>query len=561
MEQLARGFAWLVRAALGLCALALVLAAFYVSLGRELVPLVAEYRLDAEDKAREALAMPVQIGALEGLWQGFSPVLTAHDVAVGEGAGALQLDQVRVVPDVFGSLLARQLRVARLEVDGLQLVLEQDAQGQWALKGLPQRNPAAPLDLAQTLRQLQVVKRLSLLNSQITLQAYAQPARTLTYVNLSLLNGPVRQRLDGRLLLPDGQPLALQVRTRLRAERWQDVQADVYLSLPQSDWAAWVPASLLAQWRLEQLQLGGEVWLAWAKGHVQRVVSRLHAPQIQAGYAEREAVALHNLTLNGYFSRTEQGFKLLLDDLAFSRDDKRWGEVRLALTQQAESTELQEQWLLSADRLDLAPLQPLIAALAPLPENALALLAQLKPHGTLQNIQLDYRPRLTDSKRLQFAANLEHIGFAAYHGSPAAENVSGSISGDLGQGELRVDSEDFSLHLDTLFPQPWHYKTAKARLTWQLDEQAFTLRSPYLQVVGEEGPVAGDFLIRLRRDPAEEDYMDLRVGLRNGDARFTEKYLPSRSPGMSHDLDAWLKAAIRSGAVDEGYFQYQRLQR
>ena len=135
MEQLARGFAWLVRTALGLCALALVLAAFYVSLGRELVPLVAEYRLDAEDKAREALAMPVQIGALEGLWQGFSPVLTAHDVAVGEGAGALQLDQVRVVPDVLGSLLARQLRVARLEVDGLQLVVAQDAQGQWSLKG------------------------------------------------------------------------------------------------------------------------------------------------------------------------------------------------------------------------------------------------------------------------------------------------------------------------------------------------------------------------------------------------------------------------------------------
>ena len=557
MEQLARGLAWLVRTALGLCALALVLAAFYVSLGRELVPLVAEYRLDAEDKAREALAMPVQIGALEGLWQGFSPVLTAHDVAVGEGAGALQLDQVRVVPDVLGSLLARQLRVARLEVDGLQLVVAQDAQGQWSLKGLPHRNPAAPLDLAQTLRQLQVVKRLSLLNSQVTLQAYAQPARTLTYVNLSLLNGPLRQRLDGRLLLPDGQPLALQVRTRLRAERWQDAQVDVYLSLPQSDWAAWIPASLLAQWRLEQLQLGGEVWLAWAKGGVQRVVSRLHAPQIKAGYAERESVALHNLALNGYFSRTEQGFKLLLDDLAFSRDDKRWGEVRLALTQQAESTELQEQWLLSADRLDLAPLQPLIAALAPLPENAQALLTQLKPHGTLHNIQLDYRPRLTDSKRLQFAANLERIGFAAYHGSPAAENVSGSISGDLGQGELRVDSEDFSLHLDTLFPQPWHYKTAKARLTWQLDEQAFTLRSPYLQVVGEEGPAAGDFLIRLRRDPAEEDYMDLRVGLRNGDARFTEKYLPSRSPGMSHELDAWLKAAIRSGAVDEGYFQYQ----
>ncbi|PTS85864.1 TIGR02099 family protein [Pseudomonas sp. HMWF032] len=557
MEWLARGFAWLVRAALGLCALMLVLAAVYVSLGRELVPLVAEYRLEAEDRAREALGMPVQIGALEGLWQGFAPLLTAHDMVVGEGAGALQLDQVRVVPDVLGSLLARQLRIARLELDGVQLVVQQAEDGGWSLKGMPQRPGAAPLDLAEVLKQSHVVKRLSLLNSQVTLQALGQPERTLTYVNLTLRNGLARQRLDGRLLLPDGQPLALQVRTRLRAERWQDAQADVYLSLPQSDWAAWLPANLLAQWRLEQLRLGGEVWLAWANGGVQRVVSRLHAPQIKAGYADRESIVLDNVVVNAYFSRAEQGFTLQLDDLAFSRSDKRWGEVRLALTQQAESAELQEQWLLSADRLDLAPLQPLVAALAPLPENALAVLAQLNPHGALRNIQLDYRPRLTDSKRLQFAANLERIGFAAYLGSPAVENVSGSISGDLGQGELRLDSDDFSLHLDTLFPQPWRYKTANARLTWRLDEQAFTLRSPYLQVVGDEGPVAGDFLIRLRRDPAGEDYMDLRVGLRNGDARFTEKYLPSRSPGMSHDLDAWLKAAIRGGAVDEGYFQYQ----
>ncbi|MFP5420356.1 MAG: YhdP family protein [Gammaproteobacteria bacterium] len=557
MQALARWTALLLRTALGLCALALVLAAFYVSLGRELVPLVAEYRLEAEDKAREALAMPVQIGELEGLWQGFSPVLTAHDVALGEGAGALQLDQVRVVPDVLASLLARQLRIARLELDGVQLVVQQAEDGSWSLKGLPQRNEPAPLDLAQVLTQSQMLKRLSLFNSQVTIQAFDQPARTLTYVNLTLRNGSARQRLDGRLLLPDGQPLALQLRTRINAKHWQDAKAELYLSLPQSDWAAWVPTSLLAQWRLEQLQLGGEVWLSWANGGMQRAVSRLHVPQLKAGYAERESVALNNLALNAYFTRTEQGFKLLLDDLAFSRGEQRWGDVRLALTQQAESAEVQEQWLLSADRLDLAPLQPLVVGLAPLPDKGLALLEQLKPHGALRNLQLDYRPRLSDGKRLQFSANLERIGFAAYLGSPAAENVSGSISGDLGQGELRLDSEDFSLHLDTLFPKPWVYQKANALLTWQIDEHAFTLRSPYLRVQGEEGPVAGDFLIRLRVDPTQEDYMDLRVGLRNGDARFTEKYLPSRAPGMSADLDAWLKSAIRGGTVDEGYFQYQ----
>ncbi|HBX54273.1 YhdP family protein [Pseudomonas sp. UBA2684] len=557
MAYLARLFAATVRWGLACCALVLVLAALYVSLGRELVPLVAEYRLEAEDKARAALGMPLAIGSLEGRWQGLAPLLIAHDVQLGDGASALRLDQVRLVPDVFASLLARAPRVAKLELDGLQFSVLQDAQGAWTLKGLPQRSEPAPVEVAEVLRHLQAVSRLSLLNSQVTLEAHAQPALTLTYVNLTLRNGASRQRLDGRLLLPDGQPVALQLRTRMHAERWREAQAELYLSVPQSDWARWLPPSLTREWRLEQLQAGGEIWLTWARGAVQRAVSRLHAPQLAAAYAERKAVQLQNLALNAYFTRTEQGFEVVLDDLALSQGDTRWGEAQLGLTHQQDSASAEEQWLLSADRLDLAPLLPLVEALAPLPDKHIALVHSLQAHGAVSNLHLDYRPRTEGAKRLQFAANLDGIGFAAYQAAPAAENISGSVSGDLEQGELRLASENFSLHLDTLFPQPWRYRQANARLTWQLDEQAFTLRSPYLQVVGEEGAIAGDFLIRLMRDAEAEDYMDLRVGLRDGDARFTEKYLPTRAPGLSTQLADWLKAAIRGGAVDEGFFQYQ----
>ena len=557
MANLARGLMGLLRTLLGLCALVLVLLALYVSLGRELLPWVAEYRLEVEDRATAALGMPVRIAALEGRWQGLAPLLVARDVQVGEGAGRVQLDQVRVRPDLLGSLRARQLRIARLELDGLQLVVQEDAEGRWSLKGLPQREAAAPMDVAELLTRTQVLQRLSLHNSQITLQAHEQPPRTLTYLNLSLRNGPARQRLDARLLLPDGQPLALQLRTRMQAQSWRELQAELYLSLPQSDWAAWIPSGLLRDWRLNELRAGGEVWLSWAEGAVSRAVARLHVPRLQAGYAAREPVLLDNLALNGYFQRNAEGFALQLDDLAFSRDQQRWGEVRLTLNHVRESAEQEQQWQLAVDRLDLAPLQPLVAALAPLPDKTLALLEQLKPHGALHHIQLDYRPEVEGPLRLQFAANLERIGFNAYLGSPAAENVSGSLSGDLAQGELRLASEDFALHLATLFPKPWRYQHANARLTWQLDEQAFTLRSPYLQVRGEEGEIAGDFLIRLLFDPAAEDYMDLRVGLRQGDARYTEKYLPTLSPGLSPQLADWLKTAIRGAQVQEGFFQYQ----
>ena len=73
----------------------------------ELTPLVAEYQTELEVRGQAALGMPLRIARLEGRWQGFAPVLVAHDVSLGEADSSLRLDQVRVVPDVLaGSKIA-----------------------------------------------------------------------------------------------------------------------------------------------------------------------------------------------------------------------------------------------------------------------------------------------------------------------------------------------------------------------------------------------------------------------------------------------------------------------
>ncbi|MCB2251400.1 TIGR02099 family protein [Pseudomonas chlororaphis] len=552
MERLMRFLAALTRWGLGLCALLLVLTALYVSLGRELTPLVAEYRAEVQDKAREALGMPVQIGRLEGSWSGFSPILLAHDVTVGEGANALRLDQVRMAPDLPGSALARQLRIGHLEFSGLNLSLKEGADGRWALEGLPVQDDQ-PLDPEQLLNRLQMVSELSLLDSQVTLQPLDHAAIALTYVGLNLRTGPGQQRLDARLTLPDGQPLAFSLRARIRASAWREGRADAYLSLPQSDWAKWLPARLTQQWTFSELKAGGEFWLSWGDGELQNLVARLNAPQLKGAYDGRKPITVKNLALNAYFQRSEEGFSVLFDSLAMNLGETRW-ESHLQLQQSGAANSAEELWHLQADRLDLTPLTPLLEAWAPLPENVATVVDHLKVTGALRNVLFDFRPQASGDQRLSFAANLERVGFDAYHGAPAARNVSGSISGDLGQGELRMDSKDFSLHLDPIFAKPWQYLQANARLTWKLDEQGFTLIAPYLKVLGEEGKIAGDFLIRLHFDHNQEDYMDLRVGLVDGDGRYTAKYLPEV---LSPALDEWLRTAILKGAVDEGFFQYQ----
>ncbi|HDS1735001.1 YhdP family protein [Pseudomonas sp. BP8] len=552
MGRLTRVLSALTRWGLGLCALLAVLVALYVSLGRQLVPLVAEYRADVESKAEQALGLPVHVGALEGRWSGLAPVLRVRDLQLGEGADALRLDEVKVVPDLWASLKAREVRLARIQLGGLQLMVREDQHGAWTLEGLPHTQDTAT-DPAQLLQRLQQLGRIDVFDSQVTLEPWQRDPVTLTYVSLGLQAGASRQAVDLRATLPDGQPLALRLRSQATAEAWREGAVQAYLSLPQSDWARWLPPRVLGQWRAEALSAGGEVWVDWRKGELQQGVVRLNAPQLRGAYAERKAVSLDNLALSAWVRRGENGYAVVLDSLAASIGKTRW-ETHLQVQQRRSQTPAEEAWQVQADRLDLTPLTPLVQALAPLPEKLMAVVDALKVSGALRNVSLDIRPKAEGDQRLQFAANLERVGFDAYHGAPGAGNVSGSIAGDLGHGELRLDTDAFMLHLYPIFAKPWHYQQANALLTWRLDKQGFTLIAPYLKVLGEEGKIAGDFLIRLLFEPGSESYMDLRVGLTEGDGRYTAKYLPEV---LSPALDEWLRSAIVKGTVDEGYFQYQ----
>lgn len=556
MSRFSRLPALVLRILLGLGFLGLMLLALGVSLGRQLAPLVADTRLEVQARVRDVLDMPVAIRALEGRWTALAPRLLARDVTIGEGEDALHLEQVQVRLDLLRTLLARELRVAALEVEGVSFTLAQDAEGRWALEGAPQRGRQRPFNPDESLRALERIDHLSLLDSQITFAPHGQEPFSFQNVDLTLRSDGWQQRLDGRLSLPDGQPLQWSLHGQLADAGWRQSPAELYVSLPQSDWAGWVPRNLTGDWRIERLRAGGEFWLSWAEGRLQRAATRLQAPELRVHRAGQAPAQVRDLALSGHFLRDGEDFRALLDSLAVDFGTSRWDGVQVALEHRV-AADAPDAWTLTANQLDLTPLMPLVQSLAPLPQAAETALAALRPRGTLRNLRLDYRPQAEGGQRLAYAANLEGVAFDAWHGAPAAGNVGGSVSGDLAGGELRLNGDDFSLHLARLFPRPWRYRHAAGRLFWQIDEQGVTLRSPYVQTDGEEGRAAGDFLIRLRSDPAEEDYMDLRVGLRDGDARYAEKYLPTLAPGLSPQLAEWLKTSIHAGRVEEGYFLYQ----
>ncbi len=546
----------LLRSSLWLLAGLLILAALYISLGRQFTPLLAEYREEIEQQLEHSLQQPVQIEQLIGRWHAFSPLLEARYVTLGEGEGAMQVDSLYIQADVLGSLLAQEVRFKAVTLTGLQINLQQDQQGRWALQGLQLQDAEhAVFQLNDWLVRLRQVAQLSVLDSRVIIQAYDNEPLALRYVGFTLSRMAQQQRLDLRAVLPDGETLELSAQGQLIGGDWRQSALDVYLKTPSTNLARWVPKGILQDHQLSTFNMGGALWLRATHGQLDSAVLRLDDFELQGRAANLEPLQVKSQQALAFYQRQAGLHRAWFEHLQLQIDDLTARDWRMALTYDNDKTAL---WQLSLEQLELADVHYVLERVWPLPEVAADVLNTLRPSGTLDHLQLQWRPEAELAQRLAFDSNLNNVEFSAWHDVPAASGISGRISGDLLQGELRLASDSgFSLHLANLFAEPWQYQRAHAQLLWQFDEQGFTLQSPYLQVHGEEGEIGGDFLIRLLKDPAEEDYMDLRVGLRDGDARFTGKYLPSRVPTFSDELEHWLKTAIQAGHVEQGYFQYQ----
>jgi uncharacterized protein (TIGR02099 family) len=537
-------------------ALSIILLALVVSLGRQLLPLVAEYRSELEQKITDVFGMPAHIGALEGHWDGFAPSIALKDVQLGEGENPLHFDGLQLRPNLLGSLLAGEIRLASLMLDGLRVSTAETEDGRWRVQGLrPQEDK--PFDAGPVLRALERIGMIAVSNAQLTIQPRNDATVSLNYIDLSLQSEGNAKRLDGRVLTPDGEPITFSARGRLVADNLKQSNIKLYASVPQSDWAKWIPQSFLHDYRLSHLQGGGEVWADWDAGALARAVARLNMPQVLGSYADRALVEVRDLAVSAYLDRKDGVYQLRLASLAATLNEKRWGETDLLITRSPAQAGNSTAWSVAASRVELGPLTPIILALGPLPVKAAEALEALSPSGAVENLNVRYTPSARPESQVQLSANLDRVGFGDFRGAPAVENASGSIEGGLDKGELKVNSEDFVLHLAQLFPKPWRYDHAAGRLTWTFNDDAFTLVGHYLRADGPVGKAAGDFLIRLKRDPTLESYMDLRVGLRDGDARYTADYIPTRTTGLSPELSEWLTTAIHSGHVDEGYFQYQ----
>ncbi|MGH8688093.1 MAG: YhdP family protein [Burkholderiales bacterium] len=527
-------------------------AATFLALRFWLLPQVDRYHDEVVAALSRAVGLPVTIGGLSAEWDGLHPQLTVTDLRVLDHGGREVLVLPLVEPVVgWGTLLAGELRLHSLAIDGPRLTVRRAADGTLSVAGVALAakgggSGGGSSRLADwILDQREIIVR----NAEIEWIDDLRGAPPLTLHNLQFRlrnRGEVHQiGLSARP--PRELGAGLEVRASLlghgsaRPSAWS---GRVYVELGYTDLAGWRP---WLDYPVEVASGQGAVrmWMTFGAGRLVDATLDLALARVAA----RLGADLPELRLTRLSGRV-QGRAL--------GHGYEFGARRLELVPEQGApmtgTTFRVSWegtppekgTLSADSLELAPLAAL-ARYLPLRPEVRARLEELAPQGRLTEASIDWSGKLPDEARYRGRARFEGLTMNAWRAVPGIVNLSGRIDASESRGTLMLASHNAQVLLPKVFPEPrLAFTQLAAEAIWERRADGrVSVRIADLRFANEDvaGTASGTYAFTEGEGPGT---IDLSAQLQRADARALDRYLP-RPEIIGEHARAWVVRAIRAG--------------
>lgn len=558
----------------------LVLMALYVSAGRQLVPLLADYKDNLEQRLETELGMPVTIGSLSGEWLRFVPRFVIEDLSIGNNS-TLQLQHVSLTPALLESLRQRRLVIASTNIEALDIHFDQQTDGRWVLAGFSSSGVAPDPELL-----FQLVTRLARLEL------------TDTRIRFTDLDGRLSQFEQAALQLQsDGSQhqarlqaqwqesrQSLQLEAMLQGQTLSQLSGELYLRLPDADYSVFLPANASLPLPIpgaeansnslgvESLFLQGELWSSLFNGSLQELTFRGQTSmQLNSRSGDAHTLlALERLGVAGFFMRRRvgnAGWQFYIDDLAFEHEGQLWpsGDFQIELEPGVSA-------LLQAEVIDVGILSRVLRDL-PLGAGVQNEIRSFNPRGQLYNLKLTSGFEGGRPSVLNLTTNVRQGGITAHRGVPSFWGVEAYAEFDFdavairGQGFVEVDSSDMSMHLPRLFNDVWDYDRVNGRVGVRIDGgDETTVRLASSVIIAESEIVSGRAQFATEIHRGEENYVDLelKVGALQADISRKTPYLPTApgAPRSAQTVLSWVNNAVLGGeGAGSGLVYRGRVQR
>lgn len=525
-------------------------AAVFLLLRFWLLPQIDRYQEEVATALTHAVGLPVKIGRLHAEWDGLHPRLSLTDLRVFDRDGREALVLPTVEPVVaWTTLLAWDLRLHSLAIDGPRLKVRRTAEGLLAVAGieLQTRGDAGRGESRLTdwvLEQRDIVIR----NAEIEWldEQRGAPPLVLRGLQFRLRNRGELHQIGLSARPPQDLGAGLEVRAALigrsvtQPEAWNGrVYAEVG-TIDLAGWRAWIDYPI-------EVDSGHGALRLWATFGAGKLVDAT-ADLALSGVAARLGQDLPMLRVNAVAGRvqgrqTAQGYEFGARGLTLVPE--RGPALRDASFQAGWDATEPPRGRLAAARIDLEPLAQL-ADYLPFPADLRRVLAELEPRGRVSDAHLEWQGELPDAARFQLRARFEALGMQAWRAFPGFANFSGRIDSTQAKGSVTLATRDAEILLPRVFAEPIvHLAALSGEVSWERQAgDGVNVRLVDLRYANDDaaGTASGHYTYT-GKGPG---VIDLSAQLSRAEAGALPRYLPL--PGiMGAQTREWLVRSIQAG--------------
>ncbi|MGI9282351.1 MAG: YhdP family protein [Endozoicomonas sp.] len=497
------------------------------------------------------------VDQLDANWSGGRPTVNIKGLQLQGNtseAPGFAIHRLNLEMDLKASLMNWAPVFSYLEADGVTLAVESDSDGIWSLRGIQYiRDDGQGFNLKKALKLLQLQEYIDVTNFSFTMQPFGSEPLILDTRYFSIIEESSLKHLQTQVVTQKG---SLEFKALGKGIERSDMAWSGLITVDGLDLAPWCALLPQGSVQLQTALLNLDTEWEYLDGQWQ-LQGDLNLPSIVYQNDQQvlpEASVSTELSLSSAYLVESTDWKLGLQNLKFTS-----GEQAFDLNIQLDgSREKESIYTTSVDSIDLAALKSFLISTRLMPELADELFTILNPAGKLNEISAHYYPEKPLRERLELSANLKGVSVDAWEGAPSAANVNGRLKMGTFSGYFDLESEGFSLGLTKLFRDVWQFDSAKAKLSWDVldKENLYQLSSDDITIKAPEGDLSGTLRLDIPLDGPNPIVMDLNVGMRNGDASYAPKYLPSKLPTLSKELVEWLDTSIKGADVYEGRFTY-----
>jgi len=543
------------------------------SLARVAIKSVPDYTSSIESMVSEQLGFKVEVGFLDAEISWLVPRLNLIDVNVFDKTGKqhiLHLEEIDLSLDWLATLRTQFPAVGEITLVGLkaqvgiteksQLVIQDYVVDEDIDKTL---SSDVKFDAVNSFRFSENLKyyinnlNFKILDSQLRIFDFRKKKKTriLNDFNLLLLNSGDEHAFEIKADLPENYGERLQMILEINGDLfdYKNLNGHAYLSLENFFAAPWLDDFWGDLGMAANASVNAQVWLDWNEQSITNVYSKFKLQDMEVHYlnAAVESWDLEKLDGEVWWEKNSDGWQFDIRNLESVRDGNVWPQssaVSVAMENAKGELHIQSDYL----RIEgITYLAGMAASIYDAKDPWLALLHKYNPTGDVKYMEAVLP--IDQPENIKLSADFDRLGALLPDLEPnGVSGLSGSVEYENGHARLLMDSKNSQLEFNELFRDTMKLNEVSGVVDvfnqqdeWKIKTDSLTVKSPHIETENR---------MMFSVSNSQKPFLDLITKYKNGDAQYTNRYLPVSI--MGEKTVDWLDKGIKSGTVTQGAYLF-----